>query len=71
MDDTLHKNIENTLKAIVDSDGDCLDHNNCYWCPFAEKCLPRMIVGKKFLGKERVELALDYIARNLLIGDNT
>jgi hypothetical protein len=61
---------EQILDKIIELDGDCLDAKLCKHCPFAPICLPDFLVDRKRPTKsERVQLALDELARNSLMGD--
>ena len=60
----------NTLEKIVALDGNCLTDQMCRACPFAKKCLPEFVVGRPLSRKQRLEAALDKLAKLSLMDDD-
>lgn len=61
------------LDTIVSLDGNCLKFQLCAACPFKYDCLPRFLVGhnvNKFSKQERMNMALDTLARVELMNDS-
>jgi len=61
------------LEKIISLDGDCLTAEICKECPFASKCLPQFLHGKQKRPskQERLNLALDVIAQEVLLDDKS
>ena len=60
---------ESIIDTIIEKSGDCLDHHLCRDCPFAQSCLPTFVVNSPngTSKGERLAMALDYIAKQILI----
>lgn len=59
------------LEEIVKLEGDCLKRERCEKCPFRTQCLPEFLVTPKLppTKNQRLQMALDSIARNIVLGD--
>lgn len=66
------KTHENVLDRIIELDGACLDAKLCSMCPFASRCLPDFLKTprERPTKSERLQMALDVLARNSLLNDD-
>lgn len=66
------KDEDAVLEQILELSGNCLDAKLCKRCPFAKKCLPGFIKAPRMRPsrEERLHMALDYVARKSLFGDD-
>ena len=62
-----------TLQTIVELEGNCLNAKLCMKCPFAKNCLPAFMKlwGARPSREQRLNMALDHIARRSLFDDQS
>ena len=59
------------LQEIIDLKGHCLFSTRCVECPFRSNCLPEFLNTVPPTQSQRMNMALDVIAYQELLGDDT
>lgn len=62
---------DSILESIVELKGNCLDAKLCVVCPFANNCLPSFMSINRPSREQRLNMALDHIARRSLFDDQS